>query len=71
MMTEESAVTTLLSWLNNIVGNVVHAGQLNVVYAEQLNVGQVLILINKLYNHAVRRTRQPMAVKKPDKRPPW
>ena len=28
-----SVVTTLLSWLNNIVDNIVHAGQLNIVQA--------------------------------------
>ena len=34
-------LTTLLSWLNNIVDNVVHVGQLNVVQAGQLNVVHV------------------------------
>ena len=28
----------MLSWLNNIVGNLVHAGQLNIVHGDQLNV---------------------------------
>ena len=37
-----NAWTTLLSWLNNIVDDDVHADQLNVVHADRLNVVQVV-----------------------------
>ena len=39
-MNNVNVVARLLSWPNNIVDNIVHAGQLNVVHTGQLNVVQ-------------------------------